>query len=460
MSDCERCTQLEALLKNAEHDIAELGAQLAGVQIQARRAGQAEVAIRRQLQEAMEADPKSEEIRDVLNHWQAHHPRAKCPTGGKRFVVVKKALKLGFDVDQLKVALDGLRQFPYVGPGGRKATGDKSERYDDVEHALRDEATIERFIGYATDNPPASARPKLEAVPSSRNQPSLEQGVAAINVVLERLSGVKPTGLNQWVARCPAHEDKHASMSVAQGREGVVVCCHAGCSTGVIADAIGVPLKQWFDAPTQKQDAPARKPDALPTASTLNQWAMRLANNPRLLARIREVRGWTPKALVELGVGWDGQRFVFPIVDETNTLVNIVRYVPNGQPKSLGLRHRPRGLFPAPEKAPTGVLWVVEGEPDAITLVSLGVPAIGVPGANGWRPEWATRFTGRTVVIVPDCDPPGRQVAARIHNDLQAVATVRLVDLGPDRTDGYDITDWIRDHGNPAVLIDAQEQAA
>jgi hypothetical protein len=40
-----------------------------------------------------------------------------------------------------------------------------------------------------------------------------------------------------WVARCPAHDDQHASLSLADGEGGrVIVRCHAGCSqTAVIA---------------------------------------------------------------------------------------------------------------------------------------------------------------------------------------------------------------------------------
>jgi hypothetical protein len=38
---------------------------------------------------------------------------------------------------------------PFVGEKGRKPIGQAKERYDEVKHALRDESTIDRFIGYA-----------------------------------------------------------------------------------------------------------------------------------------------------------------------------------------------------------------------------------------------------------------------------------------------------------------------
>jgi putative DNA primase/helicase len=33
-----------------------------------------------------------------------------------------------------------------------------------------------------------------------------------------------------WMARCPAHEDRSPSLSIAMGKDGkVLVRCHAGC---------------------------------------------------------------------------------------------------------------------------------------------------------------------------------------------------------------------------------------
>lgn len=459
MSDapCERCAQLEQMLKRAEHDMAELGEQLAGVQLQARRAGQAEVAIRRQLQEAMEADPKSEQIREVLNHWQAHHPRAKTPTGGKRFVTVKKALKLGFTVDQLKQALDGLRALPYVGPAGRMAAGKPDQRFDDVEHALRDEQTIERFIGYL-ENPPAAASRTEPKIRVHGREPMVGQ---AIDRVLGKLNTAKPAGLGKWTACCPAHDDRTASLSIALGDRGVVARCFAGCTTEAIADAIGVPLHEWFDdEPTPLRPRPVAVPQPLPSLATLSACRKRLMAHGPMLDRLHELRGWTMGALDALGVGWDGQRLTLPIYDEHHALINVCRYLPNGSPKMLGLSHRPRGLFPAIERHDgTCPVWLVEGEPDAITGWSINLPTVAVPGANGWRSEWASRFAGRDVVIVPDCDDPGRKLAGQIAMSLCGVAdSVRVVDLEPNRTDGYDLSDAVREGATADVLYGMAEQ--
>ena len=43
-----------------------------------------------------------------------------------------------------------------------------------------------------------------------------------------------------WQANCPAHDDRHASLSVCRGEAGhVLLKCHAGCKTDDVVAAIG-----------------------------------------------------------------------------------------------------------------------------------------------------------------------------------------------------------------------------
>jgi hypothetical protein len=67
-----------------------------------------------------------------------------------------------------------------------------------------------------------------------------------------------------------------------------------------------------------------------------------------------------------------------------------------------------------------------------------------VPGTESWQPAWATQFTERDVTIIMDCDHQGRACAHRAANDLRATARrIKIIDLAPTRTDGYDLTDWL-----------------
>jgi len=63
------------------------------------------------------------------------------------------------------------------------------------------------------------------------------------------------------------------------------------------------------------------------------------------------------------------------------------------------------GLWKLPTARKVGYIVIVEGESDAQTLWFHDIPAIGVPGANMWKEEWAEYFTGIPkiyLVIEPD----------------------------------------------------------
>jgi hypothetical protein len=87
-----------------------------------------------------------------------------------------------------------------------------------------------------------------------------------------------------------------------------------------------------------------------------------------------------------------------------------------------------------------------------IAARSHGPRAIATPGADSWRTSWAQLLCDRQVTIIMDCDEQGRTAAATIANDLSSVSDVRVLDLAPDRNDGYDLTDRLLEGWQPEVL--------
>ena len=63
------------------------------------------------------------------------------------------------------------------------------------------------------------------------------------DLLLSRLKKVRKSGLGEWTACCPAHDDRSPSLAVKQTDDGrVLVKCFAGCSFEEIASAAGVTL--------------------------------------------------------------------------------------------------------------------------------------------------------------------------------------------------------------------------
>jgi len=67
------------------------------------------------------------------------------------------------------------------------------------------------------------------------------------STLLERLDGVKRTGADRWLARCPAHDDSHASMAVRELDDGrVLVHDFAGCAVADVLAAVGLDFEALF----------------------------------------------------------------------------------------------------------------------------------------------------------------------------------------------------------------------
>jgi hypothetical protein len=66
-------------------------------------------------------------------------------------------------------------------------------------------------------------------------------------LLLSRVNGVKCIGVNRWIARCPAHDDRRPSLSIGETDDGrLLVHCFAGCSVQEVAGAVGLDLAYLF----------------------------------------------------------------------------------------------------------------------------------------------------------------------------------------------------------------------
>jgi hypothetical protein len=68
------------------------------------------------------------------------------------------------------------------------------------------------------------------------------------DVLLSRLEGVRKTGPDRWIARCPAHADRSPSLSIRELTDGRVLLFDFGaqCDAGAIAAAVGLELDALF----------------------------------------------------------------------------------------------------------------------------------------------------------------------------------------------------------------------
>src|SRR5437763_699797 len=63
--------------------------------------------------------------------------------------------------------------------------------------------------------------------------------------LLARLKRVRRSG-DGYVALCPAHDDRHPSLSIAQGRDRVLLYCFRDCGIEAICEALGIRVSDLF----------------------------------------------------------------------------------------------------------------------------------------------------------------------------------------------------------------------
>lgn len=99
-----------------------------------------------------------------------------------------------------------------------------------------------------------------------------------------------------------------------------------------------------------------------------------------------------------------------------------------------GTQTRLFGVTALTKDADTIVLC--EGEIDTMTMNQIGVPAVGVPGANAWKDHWRLLFADYdNIVVMCDGDQAGRDFGKRVAEKIDNVQVVHL----PDGTDVNDL---------------------
>jgi len=231
-------------------------------------------------------------------------------------------------------------------------------------------------------------------------------------LVLPRLEGVRKSG-GGFMARCPAHDDGKASLSVSPGRDQpVVLHCHANCDPEAILGKLGL---TWADLtnPKPRADDGTWTPagPAVAVYSYRDEAGQLLFDVCRTVNK--EFRQRVPDPTAKGGYRWR---------------LGDVRRVPYHLPQLIEAVKDDREI------------WICEGEKDVHTLESLGQAATCNPGGAGkWREEYAEFFRDASVLIVADKDEPGRaharQVAAALGQFARELVIVEAADGCKDVTD-------------------------
>ena len=287
----------------------------------------------------------------------------------------------------------------------------------------------------------------------------------------------QPNG--EYLAHCPAHDDKDPSLLISLAEDGkILVHCRVHCDTDAVLSAKGLTSKA-LRASGDRPVTPARRPvPAAPRAvAALRVYAeaagfalLDFTSEVAELARdyLAQRFGLTMDDAADLFLGVDDggpntfpyrpyqwrrfPRLVVPFSDFDGVLRGAqgrdltgqcpARWMSLTNP-SKGERWAPYGVFRTPRSTPDTTL-ITEGPSDALTAVAAGFTAVAVRGAALASPRLAAALAaglaGSRVVVAGDADEAGRAFTRRLVKAL-AAHRIDVHTLALPR-DGDDLTAW------------------
>jgi Helix-turn-helix domain len=224
-------------------------------------------------------------------------------------------------------------------------------------------------------------------------------------------------GRNRW--RCPAHDDSDPSLSLSEGRDGrVLVKCHVGCTAEEIIAELGLTMRDLFEDDSWRRGeggvrGSTNRATAQPSQGcTVEQYAKakRLPVDFLRGLGISDYKDnrWPQRVL---RIPWRDAGGNEPAIRIRSSLSGgDSLWRKESKPLLYGLwrQEELHGCTVVGEGGtpPTPQVALVEGESDCHTLWHHGIPALGLPGANGWRErrdaEHLKGFGQVFVVIEPD----------------------------------------------------------
>ena len=110
--------------------------------------------------------------------------------------------------------------------------------------------------------------------------------------LLDRLDKVRQTKPGNWVARCPAHDDKGPSLSIRETDDGrTLLHCFAGCDAESVLDSIGLAFGDLFPERLDHHRPPTR-----PRADHRAMWLVARRAFYALLVATEDVAAGRPLA--------------------------------------------------------------------------------------------------------------------------------------------------------------------
>ena len=256
-----------------------------------------------------------------------------------------------------------------------------------------------------------------------------------------RAHGSRQDRTGKWNCPVPNHGkgsgDQHASLSVREDGEKVIIKCFAGCERDKILGALGL---SWEDLyPQGRKRGEGRSTPPRTRAPVQPRVPLTLADYAAAKQLpIEELRRY---GLTDAPF-YPGGAAVCVAYFDTEGQVLARRFRLTLEKRGgiddrfrwrKGSKVHPYGLWKLAEAREKGYVVLVEGESDCHTLWHHGEPALGIPGVDTWRNEWSRHVEDiPTVCLVVEPDFAGAALRDKVGGSSLG-DRLKLIDLGDQK---------------------------
>jgi len=257
------------------------------------------------------------------------------------------------------------------------------------------------------------------------------------------------------IACCPAHDDNHPSLGLSEAPDGKLLWkCHAGCSQEAVyeklKELVGIkPATAKLILPSKKRFSNKQSASAEPTAPAEPLTLEMLAEDKRIPAE--KLTDWYFR---EVPDDETGKKIAIHYLTREKSVAKIQhRFGKNAKNRfkwGSGGEFILYGLWRISEWDTTDMVYLVEGTSDCITLWNVDLPALGIPSATIWNPDWWKELEEfQYIVMIPDTDKAGGDLVKLLAETQpeQFRERVYVLRLPSDVKDVNEL--WKRENADP-----------
>ena len=273
--------------------------------------------------------------------------------------------------------------------------------------------------------------------------------MSEVRIKAEQTFGRIPPSIGDfWRIRCPVCENKDKSLTIHKD-SGFFQCWHDSCEHKGFVDE-NAKISEVIKAPKFNRSTENKKPfKSIDNSDYEKQRELFISNTDKIIKHFK--LPWTVDVAqredLHIGYNKKDKRLVFGIA-KNGFLGHIKEHKGPQYGHDKSNKINPESVLD--EADPNQLLFILEGEKDAITALSNEIMGVSFTAGAGAIPQDLSALDSyKNIVICYDADEKGQEGAEKVARALAVISDrkIRIYKWG-NIPKGYDITDFFKDGGS------------